>query len=225
MRVFAVIVLMICLTTPAFAVSDPARQAAESRGTVPPVDGPWNVYDKNGKLLRQENYRSFVLHGEVRAFYPSGAVKDFSVYEAGQRHGLNKTYYENGGLKSEGVYVNNNFEGLVKMYQDTGELLSEANFINGSLDGEKKEYFKSGALNTLSNYNHGILNGAVVTYDEKGKIISEAKYNHGELTGRRDYSSEKYISVPAATKPQDKKPIEKAKAEVPTKEQNPQVKK
>ncbi len=48
-------VLLLLIAAPVWAISNPARQAAQQRGTESPADGVWYVYDRNGALLREEN--------------------------------------------------------------------------------------------------------------------------------------------------------------------------
>ncbi len=199
----------------AHAATDPARQAAAQRGTEPPANGVWYVYDRNGALLKEENYQSFRLHGEVRTFYPSGAVKEWLNYVDGYRHGASKTFYANGSLESESNYENNNLTGYTRRYYDTAELLSVSFYKKGNLDGEQKTYFKTGALRRISNYNDGILNGAVVTYNETGQIISQERYRKGVLIGRHNAEDDNLTSLPVQTPRNDKSLKKETKASAP----------
>src|ERR1700722_15429908 len=76
----------------------PARMYEQSRGTQSPVEGVWHVYDRSGNLLREENYHNYRLDGEMKIFYPSGAIKELLHYSDGLREGDDKAYFENGGL-------------------------------------------------------------------------------------------------------------------------------
>ena len=124
--------------------TNPAREYEQSRGTQPPVDGVWHVYDRDGNLSREENYHNYRLDGQVTMYYPSGAVKDVVHYSDGFRVGDDRGYYESGGLEHEDTYVSNDLEGPSTHYYDTGETQSRDSYTHGNLDGEKKVYFKDG---------------------------------------------------------------------------------
>src|SRR5476649_2048477 len=86
---------------------NPARLYEQSRGTQSPVEGVWHVYDRSGRLLREENYHNYRLDGEMRIYYPSGALKEFLHYSDGLRVGDDNAYFESGGLEHEDSYDNN----------------------------------------------------------------------------------------------------------------------
>src|ERR1700733_15189880 len=109
MKIFFGLLALLMIALPlSFAQSvNPARTYEQQRGTQPPVQGEWNVYDRQGNLLREENYSNYRLDGEMRIFYPSGAMKELLNYSDGLRVGDDKNYYESGGLDHEDTYVNN----------------------------------------------------------------------------------------------------------------------
>ena len=182
--------IVLLLTISSYAESNPAREAAQKRGTQTPADGVWYVYDRNGNLLKEEHYRTYRLDGDVKTFYSSGAIKALTVYMDGQRHGLEKTYYEKGGLQAENNYVNNNLSGSVRQYYESGVLKKEANYKDGQLDDMAKDYYENGALKQVWSYNKGVINGAQVKYNEEGKVLSEDNFVNGVLVAHKDYSNE-----------------------------------
>jgi antitoxin component YwqK of YwqJK toxin-antitoxin module len=78
---------------------NPAQLYEQQRGTQPPVQGVWHVYDRDGHLLREENYANYRLNGEMKIYYPSGAIKELLNYSDGERQGDDKNYYESGSLQ------------------------------------------------------------------------------------------------------------------------------
>lgn len=194
-KVFLALFLTMSLVQVAQATSNPAREVAQKRGTESPADGPWDVYDRNGALLRHENYSAYRLDGETKIMYPSGAVKEMITYVDGEREGPTATYYEKGGLMGEGYYKNNNLHGTYKRYYDTGALESVVNYTRGQWDGERKMYYKSGALKQIAGYHNGVISGTVLTYAEDGKVLVEELYNdRGILTSRKDYANDNLLS-------------------------------
>jgi antitoxin component YwqK of YwqJK toxin-antitoxin module len=178
------------LTVSSYAQSNPAREAAQKRGTQTPADGVWYVYDKNGNLQKEEHYRTYRLDGDVKTFYPSGAIKAHTPYVDGQRHGFEKTYYEKGGLQSENTYVKNNLEGASRQYYDNGALKREANYRDGQLDEIVKDYYQDGTLKQIWNYTKGVVNGAQLKYAENGQVQEESNYVNGVLVASKDYTKE-----------------------------------
>ncbi|MEI7998689.1 MAG: toxin-antitoxin system YwqK family antitoxin [Candidatus Omnitrophota bacterium] len=180
------LMFLLLISSSAMAQVNPARQAEEKRGTISPADGPWSAYDRKGYLIRQENYKNYRLDGDIRTFFPSGAVKEMTHYVDGFRQGPYKTYYENGGLESESINVNNNLQGESRRYYKTGELESVVNYNLGNLEGDKKVYFKNGSLKQIVFYKKGLIDGAVLTYGEDGQALLEENYRSGVLTSRKE---------------------------------------
>ncbi len=166
---------------------NPARLYEQSRGTQSPVEGVWHVYDRQGRLLREENYHNYRLDGEMKIFYSSGALKELLHYSDGLREGNDKSYYENGGLESEDTYEDNDLEGPSVHYYDTGEIKSHEHYSRGKLVGEKTILYKDGILKQSMYYRDGLLDGAVATYAKDGKVITDEHYIHGELISHNEY--------------------------------------
>jgi len=174
---------------------NPARLYEQSRGTQSPVEGVWHVYDRQGRLLREENYHNYRLDGEMKIFYPSGALKELLHYSDGLREGVDKSYFENGGLESEDNYVDNDLHGEGEHYYDTGEIKSREHYTNGKLDGEKTILYKDGILKQSMYFVDGVLDGAVTTYAEDGQIIVDEHYIHGDLVSHNEYGDQAaYVS-------------------------------
>ncbi|MBF0511892.1 MAG: toxin-antitoxin system YwqK family antitoxin [Candidatus Omnitrophica bacterium] len=166
---------------------NPARMYEEQRGTQTPVEGVWHVYDRQGKLLREENYHNYRLDGEMKIFYPSGALKEFLYYSDGLREGNDKAYYENGGLEFEVNYKDNDLDGDSVHYYDTGEVKNKEHFVKGKLEGRKQILYKNGNLKQSSYYVNGLLDGALTSYAENGQVTLEEHYLKGHLISHNEY--------------------------------------
>jgi hypothetical protein len=206
--------LLLLLTFSAASVclagNNPARQAAQQRGTEAPADGVWYVYDRQGKLLREEHYQSYRLQGDVKTFYPNGTLKDWSIYIDGVRQGPTKTYYPSGNLQSQSTYLDNNLNGYSHRYYETGELQSVAHYRNGNLDGEFKDFHPNGQVKRLAYYEGGVLDGSVLYYNETGQVIAEEQYQNATLLSRREFNLDSltsgvHVQTPAAVKVDEKK--------------------
>lgn len=182
-------VLLVMCSSVAFAQTtiNPARMYEQARGTQTPVEGVWHAYDRNGKLLREENYHNYRLDGEMKIFYPAGALKELLHYSDGLREGKDTSYYENGGLESEATYENNDLNGPSVHYYDTGEVKSREHYSKGKLEGEKTILFKSGILKQSMYYVDGLLDGGVSIYNEDGQIVTQEHYVQGNLVGHNEF--------------------------------------
>jgi len=169
---------------------NPSRMYEQSRGTQSPVEGVWHVYDRQGNLLREENYSNYRLDGVMKIFYPSGGLKELLHYSDGLRQGSDRIYFENGGLMTEQNYVDNDLEGMSVHFYDSGEVQSREFYSNGKLFGEKTILYKSGILKQSMYYQNGLLDGVVATYSEEGQIIADEHYIHGDLVGHNEYSNQ-----------------------------------
>lgn len=210
-KVGLVLMMSLALTqSPVWAASNPARQYEMQRGTESPADGIWHVYDRNGNLVREEHYKNYRLDGEIKSFYPSGALKEKMYYEDGYKEGPVTTYFENGAIQMEATYKRNNFDGSSRRYYPSGEVESEVTYETGKLIGEKRIYHKSGALKQVLVYKDGVLHGIALTYSEDGQVIREEDYRNGLLGSRKEYQADSLTSVlvksPAAVKPNEGQP-------------------
>ncbi len=189
MRIYlGLLALSMTLAPLSYAQSiNPARMYEQQRGTQSPVEGVWHVYDRQGHLLREENYHNYRLDDEMKIFYPSGTLKELLHYADGLREGDDKSYYENGGLESEDNYEDNDLQGPSVHYYDTGEIKSHEQYKKGKLDGEVTVLFKSGIVKQSMYYVDGLLDGAADTYTEDGQIAVEEHYVQGNLVGHHEY--------------------------------------
>ena len=74
----------------------------------------------------------FVAHGEFRAFYSGGVVREETGYILGRRHGSHRRWYENGQIEVEGSFVRGLRHGSFKYWNRDGSVAGEAMFDSGS---------------------------------------------------------------------------------------------
>jgi len=223
MKIFLGLLVLLIFASPlCFAQNvNPARIYEQNRGTQPPVQGVWHVYDRNGNLLREENYENYRLDGQMKIFYPSGALRELLHYSDGLRQGDDKIYFESGGLASENNYEDNDLEGESIQYYDTGEIKSREHYMNGKLEGAKSIFYKNEILKQSMNFEAGLLEGAMTTYAEDGTIIVEEHYSHGNLISHKEYGDKSSFVGKSDTATRDTVPYspntEPAAPDAPTK--------
>jgi hypothetical protein len=184
------IVLLTASSTVFAQAVNPARTYEQQRNSQPPADGSWHVYDRNGNLQKEENYKNYRLNGQVKTFSPTGGTKSITFYVDGNREGVERVYYDNGALQFENNYKNNDLNGISKEYYLTGELKRSANYVTGQLNDVTKLYYENGALKQQWNYDHGIIHGTQLSYGEDGQVKSEDDYQNGVLVAHKDYTQE-----------------------------------
>ncbi len=100
-----------------------------------------------------------VLHaqeGEVKTFYPGGAVESVINYTNNVREGEAKFYYENGKIKEERIYLNGKIEGPVKTYYENGNLKEFINIENGKREGPTTIFNEEGVIVSDLEFHEGI---------------------------------------------------------------------
>lgn len=137
-------------------------------------EGAVKLYDRQGFIVQESNYRNGLLHGERRFYYPSvdnntglpieeaGKLYLVSNYSEGIEHGTETWYYQT-------VYrpfpcVTTDSAGIAR--QDTCRQL----IITKGLE--------------IINYKKGSLHGKYELYDESGALVSKGRYKNGMETGK-----------------------------------------
>lgn len=114
-------------------------------------------YFDSGQLVRLENYKEGLLHGEVLVYYKNAKLKERRVYRDGVKEGKHQKFWP------------------------SGKLLVEYNFKNGLAHGSSKSWFKNGMLSSAFNYTMGKENGSQKAWLEDGKY----RTNYVVRDGRR----------------------------------------
>tara|TARA_B100000674_G_C37450986_1_gene738269 strand:- start:44 stop:421 length:378 start_codon:yes stop_codon:yes gene_type:complete len=68
--------------------------------------GIWNIYGKNGNLLKVVEYSNDELNGESITYYGSGKLKKIESYKNGKLDGETKLFLNNGNLFQTKYYKN-----------------------------------------------------------------------------------------------------------------------
>jgi len=137
-------------------------------------EGVVRLYDRQGFIAQESNYRNGLLHGERRFYYPSvdnntglpieeaGELYLVSNYSNGVEHGTETWYYQT--IYRPFPCVTTDSAGVAR--QDTCRRL----VITKGLE--------------IINYRKGTLHGKYELYDENGALVSKGKYKNGMETGK-----------------------------------------
>lgn len=115
-------------------------------------EGTWKFYQRDGKtLLSMETYGNGVLNGPFEVYYKNGKLSETFNYVAGKKHGPSKKYSEAEVLIHELEYKNDQLAGPAKYYNSKGEVV-----INGLYAANRKaglwKYYTAGKLTKEMDY-------------------------------------------------------------------------
>jgi antitoxin component YwqK of YwqJK toxin-antitoxin module len=170
--------------------------------------GHWKVYDVNGALKFEGNFKDNVPVGEFKYYYPNGKTKAISHFFNDGRDSRTRVFSQQGYLMAEGkysdrkkdsvwlyysdfdgvllseeVYENTVPHGLWKTYYDNGNLAEEITYARGEKHGPWKQYFTDGSVKLKANYVEGKLEGLMVVFHLNGQVNLSGNYIHNFKDG------------------------------------------
>jgi antitoxin component YwqK of YwqJK toxin-antitoxin module len=120
------------------------------------------VYNIDGKLLREEEYANGKLHGKVKQWKAFNGMPELELnYIAGELEGEQKYFFSDGKVK--------------RLF----------NYKGGRMDGKQIEYWFKKSDDTLKvehNYSGGVLHGMQRKWDKDGQLV----YNYHFVAGKPD---------------------------------------
>lgn len=140
------------------------------------------VYDKEGNIVGERNYRNGLYNGTVMNITDN--KKTVENYKDGVIDGKYAEYYANQKIKEEGVYLPEyKKDGVWKYWGENGNILEEKKYKKGKLEGEVITYYPSGVKQSVAQYADNKLNGKRTEYDENANVMNESIYVEGRLDG------------------------------------------
>ena len=125
------------------------------------MHGMGTVWDEEGNLLREEEFRYGVRHGKNRMWYPGGVLKSECRYVRGRRSGERREWYETGLLRFRYEYLHDTIRSL--------ELLH----------GGCIKYYPNGKIESQVTYDFGVMHGVYRSWDTAGKLTDKYIYVRG----------------------------------------------
>ncbi len=99
------------------------------------------------------------------------------------RQGLWREFFPSGKLKNETVYKDNKKQGIEVSWYASGCVKQESFYHNGVLEGPVTYYSRSCKKEQIENYNNGVKEGLEISYHSNGQIKSEGRFKKGNLDG------------------------------------------
>jgi len=168
-----------------------------------------NMYDDNGRLVQQIEYKlgvpdgkgftynpetgnkiqemNFIngkLHGEMKIFDQLGDIAAKLTYVEGILEGPCE-FYVDGKMILSGQYKDGKYDGVLTYYDTFLNIVKEETYVNGLKEGKVITYAPNKQILKSENYKGGKLNGVTVTfYPDKENVLHEyAEYQDGVLHG------------------------------------------
>lgn len=104
-------------------------------------DGPFEIYDENGRLVEKGTVKNGKRDGLLEAYYKSGKLRSRSTMKDGKLTGTSEKYYENGQLEQRTIFKDGG-EQLFEYYDENGQLLTKGIFKDGKFISSLKDALK-----------------------------------------------------------------------------------
>ncbi len=140
----------------------------------------------NDHLVFAIDYKTKAIetkHGNYRAYFSSGKLKEEGNYKHGEKYGEWKTFRPNGQPKSIIKYYNNRLVAETKSWNSVGQLMWEGTTKEYWKEGTWTYYFESGKKQRVEHYSKGRKTGLIEEWYESGQLGEKQAYENGKKHG------------------------------------------
>ncbi len=165
-------------------------------------DGNWKYWDHRKILIKEENYKSGIKHGQQLLFYPNGnkkleqyfandlldsistewyengQIKNSRYYKFGIPQGNNVTYYPDGTKAKEEVYSKTSDTVWNRKWRPDGTQDFEEIYVKSKREGLQTSWFNNGKKKYEIFYLNHKKHGKAIYYHENGKTEKEGFYKN-----------------------------------------------
>ena len=115
-------------------------------------EGKWLYYhQQSDSIMMTEIYKSDLLNGPQKTYYPNGQLAENTHYVDGKKHGESFIYTEKGQVTKHLNYKNGELHGPAVYYSADGEKIMEGSYVEGKKSG-KWNYYENDKLNRVENH-------------------------------------------------------------------------
>lgn len=190
---------------------DGVTEMSKGRYVKKQKEGNWKLWNEQGVLLADENFKDSLNDGTCKYFYPNGSVLKVENYKSGLKDGGFIEYYENGKKRAEGSCLHDEKDGPYKSYYESGNAETEGRYVKGLQDGTWYYSYKTGKPEVTMVYRMGkevkrrYENGIFKEYYDSGIPKSEYSYENGLKDGSFTdwYDKGQYVQVPGTKEDQE----------------------
>ncbi|HLG36239.1 MAG TPA: toxin-antitoxin system YwqK family antitoxin [Bacteroidia bacterium] len=180
-------------------------------------DGFFKEYDRNGRVVKKEEYRNDILMQTVQVeqekydvkkiYYHDGTVKSIGTYKKGLPEGVFREYdskgnltdtasiYTDGRLSRQGKLDDQGREqGVWKEFFEDGKVKSEGSYKEGKREGLWSFFYNNQQTEQAGEYVKGKPSGEWKKFFADGKLQRNEFYENGKENGiMTEYSSDSII--------------------------------
>lgn len=134
----------------------------------------------DGRQLERREFADGMPHGESIFWWPNGALKAIENYDSGSKTGPYRDFFLDGVLRQSGTMEGWKPVGELHRYNADGSPQYSANHDpQGRLSGEERRYSSSGELQRVSPYRAGKLHGIQTHYGSGGIVTRRVCFEDG----------------------------------------------
>jgi hypothetical protein len=177
------------LTAKTFDIPFTGEIGGNQKGTI--IDGkrkgPWRVYNQNGQLRHEGQFKDGKMDGVFLTFYDTGQLNKEGNYKKGKYHGTWVYYHENGKLEGIGRFWNGSREGVWVWYHRDGRLKWKYTYKGDELVSQ------SVALPPCPTSGYQDNCSGTITFDDGSEFVGEIKDGKPHGQGTRTYGEGSYM--------------------------------
>jgi len=161
-----------------------------------------NMYDDNGRLVQQIEYKLGVPDGKGFTYNPDTGNKIQEMnFINGKLHGEMIIFDQLGDIAAKLTYVDGILYGPCEFYVD-GKMVLSGQYKDGKYDGVLTYYDTFLNIVKEETYVNGLKEGKVITYSPNKKILKSENYKKGDmvvgLSSQRPYEQGKAVAIATA---------------------------
>jgi len=143
--------------------------------------GIWKMWDQQGNIIAEGQYRDGERHGLWKRFYKQG---DAPLFSQAPFTGFNPPF------QSQAMFDNGKLHGKWTIYDSKQRKVSEFEFANGRRNGKMVWYFGNGHKMKEVDYRDGDIDGQVLEWNLDNKLVTKDT----EKSGRKQAAKVEYYS-------------------------------
>jgi len=120
-------------------------------------DSVWLYYDDLGVMMSKETYTNGKKNGKALVYFPNGKLAEEKNFKSDVLHGNMKQYYDGTKVKSEANYIEGKQEGKSVFYFPNGIAAATGFYKNGLKNGPWIYKNQEGKVTEKELYEYGIL--------------------------------------------------------------------
>lgn len=159
------------------------KDKEESQGSVVAGEGGIIGDETSGLVYRVGE--SIPYTGKAVWYFPSGAIRQETIFQEGRLHGIERWWHEGGARAGQCEYSSGLLNGVfVQWFNESDQKEYQVTYKNGKKDGIESEWYPGGREKSRVQYLEGIRHGMARGWYPSGNIEWAARWEMDELEGK-----------------------------------------